>query len=85
MLKLKEDKPIDIICAKDMGDGQIGVIIKWSGDFYLGYIIQRYGNYLITLGAKKGQGFGQYFSGQTHHDENCQVRILKKGETLIVD
>jgi len=84
MLKLKEEIPTGIICVKDMKDGQIGVIVKWSNGWYLGRIVQRYDDYLICLDEKKGKSWGKFFASPNQHYEDCQVRILEKGEMLIV-
>jgi len=85
MLKLKKDKPSDI-CVADMKDGDIAVITKWSCGGYIGYIIQRYKDFLITVGSRSGKGWGEYFKpGDTFkRSEDCRVRLLEPGEELIV-
>jgi len=84
MLKLVEEKPQSVICVGDMKDGQIGVIVKWPLKSYLGRVVQRNHNRLITLGDTFDKGWGEYYPVKARK-EDCQVRLLEKGEMLIVD
>ena len=68
-----------------MRDGDVAVITFWSAspEQYIGKIVQRYGNTLITLGNDSGCSWTGIFSGTDVFQ--CRVRILEKGETLIVE
>lgn len=82
MLKLKTDEPNDI-CVKDMKDGDIAVITNWSCGDYIGLVVQRYKDFLITVGSRSGNGWNEYFKHGSG-SKNCCVRLLEPGEELIV-
>jgi len=82
MLQLVKNKPNGILVC-DMNNGDIAVIVAWTRAEYIGYIVQRYGDALITLGKPEGQRWPDCFRpGQL--TPSCRVRILGKGEMLVV-
>jgi len=83
MLKLKDGNDGSTFVTS-MLDGDIAVITNWSVSNYVGRIVQRYGDSLITLGEDSGWGWGEYFKN-VKSDSQCRVRILEKGETLEVN
>ena len=72
----------NIIPPKEMRDGQIAEIVKWSHDGYNGQIIQRYEDTLIVIGENRGKSFTTALS--VTNDVGLRVRILEDGEVLIV-
>ena len=86
MLKLKPEIIDETICVSDMKDGDVAIITNWIAcrDLYVGRIVQRYQNFLLTVGASSINGWGEYFSS-THDKSGCKVRLLKKGDTLVVE
>ena len=88
MIKLEEKETPEGIWAGDMKDGDVAVIISWSDSFdyntYPGRIVQRYGTQLITIGMGWGQGWSRGFYRQCGFSEACRVRLLEKGEKLVV-
>jgi len=85
MLELKNKKTDEIHVSK-MKDGDIAVITRWLVGSYVGRVVQRYKNCLLTLGEGSGKGWGEFFSYQQTKDKDYEdyVRILKKGEVLVV-
>lgn len=82
-LKQKTDEVI--VAARDMKDGQIGVIVKWGdsnlSSSLIGRVVQKYATSLIVIGMTSGHSFGD-----TRKWEDCyQVRLLKKGEILEIE
>ena len=69
----------DTIPAKEMKDGQIGVIREWCGNDYRGCIIQRFKDKLISIGME-----GKYNWDPIPADANCRVRILQPGEQIVI-
>lgn len=85
MIRLKEQDKDESICVDDMKDGDVGVITEWCVCArYVGEIVQRYKNYLLTVGASSRHGWGEYFPPHGRI-ENCRVRLLKSGEVLVVE
>ena len=82
MLRLTSDK-VNSVCISEMKDGDIAVITSWSIEGYIGRVVQRYHNFLLTVGANSGSGWNEYFRDANTIPRN-QVRILEKGETLVV-
>jgi hypothetical protein len=97
MLKLKNNDRPDVIWVGDMMDGDIGVITSWptGGHLlvskYIGRIVQRYKNDLITVGASWTDGWGTRWPNVEKNDPQGfqkklhKVRLLQSGEALIVD
>jgi len=82
MLQLVKNKPNGIpVC--DMNDGDIAVIVAWTQAEYVGHIVQRCGNALITLGKPEGHRWSDCFR-PGDLIPSCRVRILGKGEMLVV-
>lgn len=70
------------IPVHEMKDGQIAVI-KWAGSpDYIGRIVQRYGDRLITIGMKSKYGWSNLFEYELEHD--LIVRLLQPGETITI-
>lgn len=72
--------------AADMKDGEIAVITVWSGPNYVGRIVQRYGNNLVSL----GMGCSHSWSEAWGIDKNifidgCLVRTLAPGDELVIE
>ena len=84
MLELK-NKKTDEVHVSEMEDGDIAIITKWEVKNYVGRVVQRYKNYLLTLGEDSGSGWGKFFNNKgMNNNYDDYVRILKKGEILIV-
>lgn len=84
MLKLVENEKLKGIWIGDMNDGDVAVITEWSCvSIYLGRIVQRHGNKLITIGMPHNNSWIDAFKNNSL-SVNCRVRLLEKGETLIV-
>jgi len=81
--KLHEPTQDGVVDVYDMCDGDLAVIVSWVMDDYVGKVLQRYGKYLTVVGAKKGSGFGDFFT-QPIPDKRCRVRILQPGELIEV-
>lgn len=69
-----------IVTPAEMKDGEIGVIINWEDrPDYIGIVVQRHENILVTLGEEYGHSW-------TEADKItrplCQIEILPKGTTL---
>ena len=83
-----ESEGENIIRAIDMKDGQIGIITAWEVGLipeyeYLGRIVQRFGDNLVSLGKGAGSGWQNYFNGRPlHNEDGYRVRILSLGSTL---
>ena len=77
MLKLKEEYP-DTIMAKDLKDGQLAVITEDYSN-YKGRIVQKYGEHLVAVGMRTGNGW----RGGAE-DNTLMVRVLENGEVLTV-
>ena len=79
---VKKDKPKGIWVG-GMKDGDVGVIVAWTTDRYINYVIQRHHNGLIAIGRR--ETWSCIWSGdRCVLSSNFRVRLLEKGETLIV-
>ncbi len=65
----------------EMKDGQLGEIVKTLSGNYLGEVVQRVGDDLITIGKDSDQVWEGHCNSPT---TSVQVRILVKGETITV-
>jgi len=83
MLKLTGERKTSV-CVSEMKDGDVAVIVDWTCRSYIGRVVQRYGDYLITIGGRCSQGWGEYFKSE-NIGGSCEVRILEKDETLVVE
>ncbi len=81
MAKVYKDNTPSGIAAHRMKDGDVGEIIKWSGGNYIGTVVQRYENLLISVGEPSGCGWGNWFD-QAEVREDCRVRLLAKGTKI---
>ena len=79
-VKLRKENDPMTINMHDMEDGDIGEIINWNVHDYIGRIVQRYGQHLLSVGQRSGKGWAGMFNAQ--RDENRRVRILEPGEVL---
>jgi hypothetical protein len=70
-----------VICVQDMEDGEIGVIVGWTATHYIGSIVQRYGDSLITVAKSSGESWPEAFRYGKRW-EDCRVRLLQPGDTL---
>lgn len=78
-----EEKIKSDISINDMRDGQIGVITRWGNhDEYLGRVVQRYGDSLITLGQCYGRGFYRPIGIESANEGKLRVQILENGTLL---
>lgn len=82
MIKLLGNEQPKGIPVGLMKDGDVGVIVSWSTGDYIGQVVQRYKNYIITVGQSSGYGLGEYFAGDCNSGN--RVRLLEPGEKLIV-
>lgn len=85
MLKLEKEF-LDDIHFSQMKDGQVGSITQWSvhKDF-VGRVVQRYKNSLISLGMAEGNCWQDIFTETANLNNNSlRVRLLKNGEKLVV-
>lgn len=73
MAKLVEGNNSDIIEAKDLKDGQIGVMIE----LYEGRIVQKHGGKIVSIGLNHGNGFSKVCSNK--------VRVLRNGEKIVIE
>lgn len=86
MLKLINNKPTDI-AVTEMKDGDLAVITVWNGStkaVYVGLIVHRYKDILIPIGKRSGASWSMLFDNVEKH-EDCRVRLLEKGEILVVE
>ena len=85
-MKIKLEKTTDVPVGH-MKDGDIAVITKWRQTSYEGDVVQRFEDYLISVGKPSSQGWGKLFKSYHTllHDGSCMVRILPKGTVLEID
>lgn len=78
---MKLQSEITDIPVREMKDGEIGIITQWVELIqHIGNIVQRHGDKLIRL----QKGTLDSWDAISTKDE-CRVRILQKGETLIIE
>lgn len=71
------------IYVLDMKDGQIAEIVSWSSSYkHIGRIVQRYKNNLICIGLQNESGWTDVFFAEL--PKECRVRILEKGEKIVI-
>jgi hypothetical protein len=80
-VKLSKGCSKSVVEAKDMKDGQIGIIVDWGSqkNLYVGRIVQVFGDTLLTIGETKGQCWSQHVL-----KDDCLVRLLEVGEMIEV-
>lgn len=67
------------VTPAEMKDGEIGIIRNWSVSGYIGRIVQKYKNDLITLGMRAEHSF---LGTGDIAGKKCQVEILSPGTQL---
>jgi hypothetical protein len=66
----------DIVVGK-MKDGEVGVIIEWGENKeYVGRVVQRHKNILLSLGRCSGCGWGDISNFKWTLEPNYRVRII---------
>jgi len=70
------------IDVRNLKDGQIGVITKWTTREYFGRIVQRMNNSLITIGKSGNNSWSDFYN--VTMPTNCFVRVLENGELIEV-
>lgn len=81
-----KNKDNNSVCLDVMKDGDVAIIVKWgSVTAYLGKIVQRYENKLVVIGEDSGHSFDTVLTSKFANDEDYVVRILQRGEELVVD
>jgi hypothetical protein len=83
-MKLHKKEQDNTIPVYHLADGQIAIITEWdaSGEYYVGRIIQRYEDILITLGEPNGAAFT---TALEKLNEKLRVRVLEPGTLLEID
>jgi hypothetical protein len=67
----------------DMKDGQIAIITRWGNTTsYVGRIVQRYHEHLVTLGKESGSSWENYFMCKNGSNASYMVKILERGTQL---
>ena len=84
MLRLKEESKDRGICVQDLVDGQVAIITEWTVSFYLRRVVQRYKDNLIVLGGDSGDCWSEIFTFDRRW-EDCRVRVLQPGTTLVIE
>jgi len=82
MLRLKDRSKPDVNVT-EMKDGNIAIITDWPVGKYVGWIVQRYGDNLATLGVNSKWGWSSFFKGD--HSKQFRVRILESGDELVIE
>jgi hypothetical protein len=77
-MKLQEKLDSNIKNASNMFDGEVGIIINSAMSKYNGRIVQKYGDALVCLQSSYGDSW-------VKAPETLKVRILQKGEVLIIE
>lgn len=75
---VKKERP-ERIWVGSMEDGDVGVIVSHMSSYYLGRIVQKHGDSLVSIGMQHNHGWNPI---RTSPD--FRVRLLEKGEMLIV-
>lgn len=84
MIKLEKNDECSVH-IDSMKDGDVAVIVEWGeyDNSHVGEVVQRYKNALVVLGKPSANCWTTMF---THGNSNkYRVRILKKGEKLVVE
>lgn len=83
-VKLVKDSKYNTISVLDMSDGDIAEIISWTNKQYVGTIVQRYINVLITVGSSSGKAWTGIFDIDKNSSAaaDCRVRLLVPGEKI---
>lgn len=84
MAKLIDRRMPDEINVGDMKDGEIGIITSWPYEEYVGRVVQRYENDLLTIGKGWEKGFRGYFFSNKK-DPETRVSVFTKGEQITLE
>lgn len=80
LVKKGDDKSV---VWSEMKDGDIAIIREWGAGQHIGEIVQRYDKFLIKLGGRKSDSWGDIFSDHTTGlNSVCRVEILPPGTLL---
>jgi hypothetical protein len=84
MVRLQNKTEKKLIKPDQLKDGQLAEIIEWNGiNDYIGYIVQRYENVLITIGGDSDDIWDN-INDSSLNDGSCLLRVLEKGELIEV-
>jgi hypothetical protein len=84
MVRLQNKYQNKLITPNQLEDGDLAEIIKWGDAVgYVGYIVQRYQDRLITVGKYSGHSWIDIDSNSLN-DGTCLLRVLEKGELIEV-
>lgn len=76
---------IRVACLTDMKDGDVAEVINWLGDgMDPGTVVQRYGDALIVIGARRGECYPTIFTAASSELCNCKVMILPPGSAIML-
>ena len=82
-MKLKVNFTDINVHINKMQDGDIAVITHWGDcDEYIGRVVQRYKDTLISVGRESQERFSEIFTSSTNKE--CFVRILQPGDTITI-
>ena len=79
-VELLKEEPIEGILVSEMKDGDVGVIVVWEPTEYIGRIVQRHEDELISI----GKAYKYRWNAIYRLPSACRVRVLKKGEKLVI-
>ena len=79
-IKLLKEEPIEGIPVWEMKDGEIGVIVAWGYAGYIGRVVQRCKSVLINIGMESNRVWDDI----DNLPPTCRVRVLEKGEKLVI-
>lgn len=69
-----------------MRDGDIGVITAWSYHHYIGIVVHRFKNNLISIRQSHGASWSDTVFNLVGEQRNqCRVRLLSPGTILVVE
>ena len=80
-VKLSKNINPDAIPVQSMRDGQLAEIVESSSPEYIGKVVMRYDNILISVGEPVGQSWTTILKSPT---ATMKVRILKSEEQITV-
>jgi hypothetical protein len=86
MLQLYNGAVDTSVPVDKMVDGDVAIITAWTkpNPEYVGRIVQRCGDILLTLGGDSSKTWDSIFNASRSYLFDCRIRILQKGETIIV-
>ena len=79
-VELLKEETVKGIPACEMKDGEIGVVVAWKPDEYIGRIVQRHEDELISI----GKAYRYRWNAIDRLPSACRVRVLEKGEKLVI-